>query len=54
MENDINVRIVEDDEEHGSICHDGPDLNVNSTGSGSELETDHDSEVETDSKSNSD
>ncbi len=51
---DINVGIVEDDEEHESICHDGPDLNVDSKGSGSELETNHDSEVETDSDSNSD
>ncbi len=51
---DINVGIVEDDEEHESICHDGPDLNVDSNGSGSESETDHDSEVETDSDSNSD
>ena len=32
---DINVGIVEDDEEHESICHDGPDLNVNSNSSSS-------------------
>ncbi len=51
---DINVGIVEDDEEHESICHDGLDLNVNSNSSSLELETDHDSEVETDSDSNSD
>ncbi len=51
---DTNVEIVEDAEEHESICHDGPYLNVNSNGRGSELETDHDSEVETDSDSNSD
>jgi hypothetical protein len=51
---DINVGIVEDDEEHESICHDGPDLNANSNGSGSESKTDHDSEVETDSDSNGD
>ena len=51
---DFYVRIVEDIEEHESICDVGSDLNVDSNGSGSELETDHDSEVETYSDSNSD
>jgi hypothetical protein len=51
---DINVGIVEDTEEHKSICAVGSDYNDDSKGSGLEMKSDLSDEEDSDSESNSD
>ena len=50
---DIHIGVLQDTEDHESICAVGSDLNNDSKGSGSELKSDLSDEEDSDSESNS-